>query len=138
MFKNILVAYDGSEAADNAFEYARMVSRKFDATIGVISVVRRPLIGDDVELTAELGQGIRMTERAIRRLRRRALDLGNAIQFHTAVGKPAEKIVACAHSVDADLIVMGCRGVSTIERCLTGSTVRLVIGESRCPILVVR
>jgi nucleotide-binding universal stress UspA family protein len=71
MLKTILVAYDATDAADNAFESARLIPRRFDASIDVISVIRRPLIGDDVELTAELGQGARRAEQAIRRLRRR-------------------------------------------------------------------
>jgi Universal stress protein family len=56
MIKNILVAYDGTDPADNAFEYARLIRGRFGASIDVISVIRRPLIGDDVELTAELRQ----------------------------------------------------------------------------------
>jgi nucleotide-binding universal stress UspA family protein len=137
MFKTILVAYDGTASADNAFEYARLIRRKFGATMDVISVIRRPLIGDDVELTAELDQGIRRTEQAIRRLRRRAHDERTDIQFVTTVGQPADKIVSRAASIDADLIVTGCRGVFAIERWLTGSTVRQVMGQSHCPMLIV-
>jgi len=138
MFKNILVAYDGSDPADNALEYARLVSKKFGATIEVISVVRRSLIGDDVEASADIDQGIRQARQAILRLRRRATEDASDIHFHTAVGQPADKIIARADSIDADLIVMGCRGVSAVERCLTGSTVRLVMSGSQCPLLVVR
>jgi nucleotide-binding universal stress UspA family protein len=114
MFKNILVAYDGSTPADNAFEYARLFGRKFGATIDVISVVRPPLIGSDVETTAEINQGIRAAEQAILRLRRRAREDGTDIHFLTAVGQPAEKIVTRADCIDADLIVTGCRGISAI------------------------
>jgi len=138
MFKKILVAYDASDSSDNAFEYARLFGRKFGATIDVISVVRRPLIGGDVEVTAEIDQGIRKCEQAIQRLRRRAHGDGAAIHFQTTVGQPAEQIIARADCVDADLIVTGCRGISPIERWLTGSTVRQVMGRSRRPMLIVR
>jgi len=138
MFKHILLAYDASEPADNAFEYARLFGKKFGAKIDVISVVHRPLIGDDVELTAEVEQGIHRADQAILRLRRRAH--GDAIDIHflTAVGQPAQQIVARADSIDADLIVTGCRGISSIERWLTGSTVRQVMGDSHRPILIVQ
>jgi nucleotide-binding universal stress UspA family protein len=138
MFKTILVAYDGSEAADNALEHACVLARKFGATIDVISVVHRPLIGDDVETTAEIDQGLRRTERAVTRLRNRTRDHGLEINFLTLVGQPEDRIVARAESIDADLIVMGCRGISAIERWLTGSTVRQVMGRSERAMLIVR
>jgi nucleotide-binding universal stress UspA family protein len=137
MLKTILVAYDGTDAADNAFEYARLIRGRFGAAIEVISVIRRPLIGDDVELTAELGQGTRRAEQAIRRLRRRAREEEAHIRFVTTVGEPAEKIIAHADHIDADLIVTGCRGVSILERWLTGSTVRHVMARSHRPMLIV-
>jgi nucleotide-binding universal stress UspA family protein len=137
MFKTILVAYDGTDPADNAFEYARLIRRKFGASIDVISVIRRPLIGDDVELTAELGQGISRAEQAIRRLRRRAHEEESDIRFVTSVGQPAEKIIARAENIDADLIVTGRHGVSVLERWVTGSTVRQVMARSHCPMLIV-
>jgi nucleotide-binding universal stress UspA family protein len=138
MFKHILLAYDASEAADNAFEYARLFGKKFGAQIDVISVVHRPLIGGDVELTAEMDQGIHRAEQAIMRLRRRAHRDAIDIHFLTAVGQPAQQILARADSIDADLIITGCRGISPIERWLTGSTVRQVMGRSRRPMLIVR
>jgi nucleotide-binding universal stress UspA family protein len=138
MFRNILVAYDGSEATDNALEYACVLARRFSATIDVVSVVHRPLIGDNVELTAEIDQGIRRAERAITRLRNRTRDNGIDINFQTLVGQPEARIVARAESIDADLIVMGCRGVSAIDRWLTESTVRQVMGRSQRAMLIVR
>jgi nucleotide-binding universal stress UspA family protein len=137
MFKKILVAYDGSEPADNAFECARLFGRNFGATIDVISVVHRSLIGDDVQLTAEINDGIRRAEKAVFQLRRRAHGDKTEFQFLTVVGQPAEKIVARANNIEADLIVMGCRGISAIERWLTGSTVRQVMGHSMRPMLIV-
>jgi nucleotide-binding universal stress UspA family protein len=137
MLKTILVAYDASDPADNAFEYARLIRRKFAAAIDVISVVRRPLIGDEVELTAQLEQGMRSAEQGIRRLQHRAHEEETTIRYVTTVGQPAEKIIAHADSIDADLIVTGCRGVSTLECWLTGSTVRHVMARAHRPMLIV-
>jgi nucleotide-binding universal stress UspA family protein len=138
MFKNILVAYDGSNPANNAFEYARFIGKIFGATIEVVSVAPRHLIGDDVESRADIDQNIVQARQARLRLQRRATEDATQIHFHTEVGQPADKIIARANGINADLIVMGCRGVSVIERCLTGSTVRLVMSGSQRPLLVVQ
>jgi len=87
---------------------------------------------------AAIDQGVSQARQAALRLQRRATEDATEIRFHTAVGQPADKIIARANGIDADLIVMGCRGVSVIERCLTGSTVRLVMGGSQRPLLVVQ
>ncbi len=54
------------------------------------------------------------------------------------VGHPAEQVVGEAQKIGADLIVLGHRGKSLIERWLTGSTTKQVMGYAHCPVLVVR
>ena len=58
--------------------------------------------------------------------------------FEAKTGHPAERIVACAQAHNADLIVMGHRGKSLVERWLTGSTTKQVMGYAHCPVLIVR
>jgi len=50
MFKNLLVAYDGSEPADRAFDCAYTVARRFGARIEVIYVVQTPRFANSAEL----------------------------------------------------------------------------------------
>jgi nucleotide-binding universal stress UspA family protein len=137
MFKNILIAYDEPNHSDVPFKYALGMQRQFGAKLDVVTVVRPLLIGDDVEMTAHIEKRNREARRAAQRLSDWGKGCNADIGFHTSVGDPALKIIDCAEKTGSDLIVMGCSGVSLLERLLTGSTVRLVMGISRCPILVV-
>ncbi len=53
-------------------------------------------------------------------------------------GLPVDEIVACADSLDADLIVIGSRGRGAFATALLGSISRGVLHEARRPVLVVR
>jgi nucleotide-binding universal stress UspA family protein len=53
-------------------------------------------------------------------------------------GDPAEEIMKVASKQKADLIVMGARGLGTIDRVLLGSVSMQVLQYAHCPVLVVR
>ncbi|MEO0828209.1 MAG: universal stress protein, partial [Cyanobacteria bacterium J06642_9] len=52
-------------------------------------------------------------------------------------GQPAFVICDVADEINADLIVMGCRGIGLIEDAKAESVTNRVINLSPCPILVV-
>ena len=54
------------------------------------------------------------------------------------IGHPAEEIMKVASKQKADLIVMGARGLGTIDRVLLGSVSMQVLQYAHCPVLVVR
>ncbi len=63
--------------------------------------------------------------------RERILD---AVDF----GEPAERILALAHSVEADLVIVGTHGRRGMERLMLGSVAETVLRNAHCPVLVVR
>jgi nucleotide-binding universal stress UspA family protein len=56
----------------------------------------------------------------------------------TVEGRPANEILRCADDIGADLIVMGARVMSVLERILMGSVSHRVSKHARCPVLIVR
>ena len=54
------------------------------------------------------------------------------------VGNAARQIVAYADEIDADLIVVGSRGLGSVEGTLLGSVSRKVLLDAKRPVLVVR
>ena len=54
------------------------------------------------------------------------------------MGEVDLEIVALAKELQADLIVMGCRGHRGIRRTIEGSISYAVIRHAPCPVLVVR
>ncbi|HEY9644886.1 MAG TPA: universal stress protein, partial [Chroococcidiopsis sp.] len=53
-------------------------------------------------------------------------------------GDPAEEIVRLAHIHNADLIVMGSRGLTGLSRVLQGSVSGQVVADAPCSVLVVK
>jgi nucleotide-binding universal stress UspA family protein len=53
-------------------------------------------------------------------------------------GDPAEEIMNMAAKQHTDMIVMGAKGLGTIDRILLGSVSTRVVQYANCPVLVVR
>ena len=56
----------------------------------------------------------------------------------TRQGEPAKELVEAAKQFQSNLLVMGCRGQSAIERMVLGSVTAAVLAQSHVPVLVVR
>jgi nucleotide-binding universal stress UspA family protein len=63
---------------------------------------------------------------------------GFAAKPVSKIGNPAEEIMEMASKHHADLIVMGAKGLGTIDRVLLGSVSMQVMQYATCPVLVVR
>jgi len=57
---------------------------------------------------------------------------------HARVGGAAEEILALARQVGADLIIVGSRGVSGLERLIVGSTAEDIVRDAGCTVEVAR
>ena len=53
-------------------------------------------------------------------------------------GEPYKELLEFAEKKEVDLIVLGVRGHSLLEKFLVGSTTDRVISRSDCPVLAVR
>jgi nucleotide-binding universal stress UspA family protein len=54
------------------------------------------------------------------------------------VGGAARQIISYADEIDADLIVIGSRGLGAFEGALLGSVSRAVLRDAKRPVLIVR
>lgn len=138
MITRILVAHDSSPTADKAFRMALDIACRYGAELHAVSVVRLPEFGEDVETAAMIDAGRQHYDKLGLCLRDEAGGRQQALHFRTLVGHPAEQVVGEAQKIGADLIVLGHRGKSLIERWLTGSTTKQVMGYAHCAVLVVR
>ena len=57
---------------------------------------------------------------------------------HLRIGEVAEEVVGLAEELEVDLIVMGTRGRSVIDRVLMGSVSDSVVRHARCSVVVAR
>lgn len=148
MLSTILVATDGSPAAERAIDWAAQLSIHFDARLVVLHVVtERDMIGyredfpeyarmeriavaDAVESvvgdTAEEGEKRARAQGAL------------WVTAETRYGEAASVIVDHARRCDAQLIVMGRRGLSPLAQVAVGSVSGKVSQQSGHACLLVR
>jgi nucleotide-binding universal stress UspA family protein len=136
MIKKILVAYDGSDSAKTAFEFALDMAKKYGAELNVLAVASAPEFGAEVETEAIIESSLRHYNKILHSLKTRVEGL--TATFEVMLGHPAESIVTYAESHDIDHIVVGHRGHSMFERWLLGSVARQVIAYAHCTVTVVR
>lgn len=138
MIKKILVAYDGSDAAKKAFRYALGLAKPFAAEVIVVSVAQPPEPATMVETHAWLDSASEHYEKDFAAMRQEAKERAVPASTRVVVGHAAEQIVHQAAALQADLIVMGHRGKSIIQRWLLGSVSHRVISHAPCAVLIVR
>jgi nucleotide-binding universal stress UspA family protein len=138
MISKLLIAYDGSERAKKAFDVGIEMAAKFGAEVFVVSVARPPEPADDVETEAILENANQYYEKHFADLKEAAASAGIEPHFEILVGHPAEQIVHYANVKQVDMIVMGHRGKSLIQRWLLGSVSKRVLSYANCTVTIVR
>lgn len=135
MFKRILLAVDGSGHSDKAVDMTIDLAQKFDSDVLVYHVREKVHTrGGTYDMYVEESHATAADDAA-----RRLKDLGIKANFEEAAaltGHVADRIVNAAARHDADLIVMGSRGLSTVSGLLLGSITHKVVHLVECPVLI--
>jgi nucleotide-binding universal stress UspA family protein len=151
--RRITLATDGSDASAKALAFMLTKfqpdpssgnGRQVPIHVSVIHVMaRRPLapleIGTTIPWIKYRGlkvkeTGRKLVEQSVRKL----INAGFTAEPLCQRGNPAEKIIKVASKQRADLIVMGAKGLTAIDRFLLGSVSTRVVQHSSCSVLVVR
>ncbi|WP_049927753.1 universal stress protein [Halopiger goleimassiliensis] len=138
MYDTVLVPTDGSEAATRAVEQGLAIADRFDATVHVLFVA-------DVDERTPWDLSESQPAESMREYGRNLTD-GVAEQAPADLevvpvveaGDPREEILAYADEHGVDVIVMGTRGLSGIDRFLLGSVAEHVMRNAECSVLVTR
>jgi len=138
MINNILVAFDGSKEAEKAFQTGLEIAVSFRASLNVLSVARPPEPPSMVETEAFLDSATQHFEENFITLRSLAETQNIALNTTVVIGHPADQIVHHANVIKANLIVMGHRGKSIVQRWLLGSVSKRVLSYASCSVLIVR
>ncbi|MDH4232374.1 MAG: universal stress protein [Nitrospirota bacterium] len=137
MYKNIVLAYDGSKFSNKALQEAIKLAKTSGGSLLLLSVVD---ITDEFEAQAP-GLTDKMTEK-LKKQAEKALEKALAEKIKAKaevhVGDAYEMIVDISKKKKADIIVMGSHGRTGLTRLLMGSVTSKVIGHAPCSVLVVK
>ncbi|MEP3275930.1 MAG: universal stress protein [Stappiaceae bacterium] len=144
MFSNILVAVDGSDQSDHALATACDIAQKYQAEL---HLVHSPQL-ETVALAVGSGAfSVEPSQERVREAGKKVMDQAVSLADKqgcspksTIVGNAnaAQEILDSAKKIDADLIVMGRRGLGGIASLLLGSVSGKVSQESPCACLTVK
>lgn len=134
----VLVATDGSKVSLRAGEYAARLANGLGAKLFALYVIDEHLAfhagihyGEFVERLSEDGR------EATGKVQALAEEAGVECEALTVFGRPAQSILAVAEEVEADPIVLGAEGMSSLEHILIGSVSEEVLRHANRTVLVV-
>lgn len=144
----ILVAIDKSGYKNKATAYAVTLAKSLGAELTVIHVIAKSSFGATGDLLSFYRGGkLKAYQDALKneaeKLLKKAVEFGEneGIQMHSEVvmDSSAEKaIIDYAKKQKMDLIVIGTKGMTGIEKFLMGSVANDVITYAHCPVLAIR
>jgi nucleotide-binding universal stress UspA family protein len=143
--KNILVATDFGEAAENALGYGRELATRFGATLHVLHVAENVYVtAFGAETYASFAPDLQrdIEESAHRRLADAVVDSDGSGPHTLPVvmtsSSPAFAIIDYAREHTIDLIIMGTHGRGALGHFLMGSVAERVVRLAGCPVLTIR
>ncbi|HET7053777.1 MAG TPA: universal stress protein [Solirubrobacterales bacterium] len=145
MFTRIVVGTDGSETAGEAVRQAVDLAKLASAQLSIVSayapVPKRRLQSEQEGAPADVQYEIGPREdvnlvldAAAASAKKEGLD----VQTHPVEGEPAEAILNVAEETDADLIVVGNKGMTGARRFLLGSVPNNISHHAPCSVIIVR
>jgi len=146
VFTRIVVGTDGSDTAAEAVRQAVDLAKLASAQLSIVSayepVDKRRVESEKQDAPADVQYEIGPREDV-----NIVLDAAAAaarkegvaeVQTHPVQGEPAEAILSVAEETDADLIVVGNKGMTGARRFLLGSVPNNVSHHAPCSVIIVR
>ncbi|MFN7130736.1 MAG: universal stress protein [Myxococcales bacterium] len=138
--KRIVVGVDGSAESEKALRLAAELARPLGAELLVTYVIPPTvppaetyiLVMADIEAA-----GLRHGESVVARCEKALEGRGVALRTQIRSGDPASALAELAEQEQADLVVVGSRGLGAVKRMLLGSTSNRLVHVSQRPVLVV-
>ena len=140
MYERVLLAYDGTREGRTALREGALLAKRCNASVFLLCVVAETpgvRLGEAAHAgaiahTQDTYGGI--FDEAMSRL----TTLGFKAEGCVAQGEPAETIAAYARQVRADLVVVGHRRQSLLERWWSGSSGAYLVDHLGCSLLIAR
>jgi nucleotide-binding universal stress UspA family protein len=145
MFGSIVVGTDGSETAKEAVRQAIELAQSLGAELLLVSAyqpVSSVSVTPERTYSADAAQWMVSARDDVATLlaeaAQAARSAGVSVQTFPRQGDPADAILDVAEERDADLIVVGNKGMTGAKRFLLGSVPNRVSHHAPCSVLIIR
>jgi nucleotide-binding universal stress UspA family protein len=145
MFKSIVVGTDGSDTANQAVRQAVDLARDVGAKLELVSAYEpvssqrlseeRRQAPEDLQWAINPREDVDATLEAAAKV---AQEAGIDVTTYARQGDPADAILDIAEEQEADLIVVGNKGMTGAKRFLLGSVPNKVSHHAPCSVLIIR
>jgi len=137
MFQRVVVAVDGSPQSGKTLPVALDLAQKYGSSVVVVHVREHTRYeGSDVDMGPPI-PAQELVDEVVRTFGEAGVDARGELR-RVSPGSTPEQIVEIADEVEADLIVMGTRGMTEWRSLLLGGVANKVVHHAHCPVLLVR
>jgi nucleotide-binding universal stress UspA family protein len=145
MYKNILIAIDGSAASQRGLTEGLLLAKATGGRVMLVHVVNALLLESEIGSTAYYEaladafrkEGSQILEHAAMAAREAGVPFEQKL-IEKIGAHASDEIVMAAKDWRADLIVIGTHGRRGLKRVVMGSDAELVLRHSSTPVLMVR
>jgi nucleotide-binding universal stress UspA family protein len=145
MFRSIVVGTDGSDTATKAVSQAVDLARAVGAKLELVSAYEpvpatrlneeRRQAPEDLQWAINPREDVDATLEAAAEVARQA---GVEVSVYARQGDPADAILDVAEEREADLVIVGNKGMTGAKRFLLGSVPNKVSHHAPCSVLIIR
>jgi nucleotide-binding universal stress UspA family protein len=137
VFERFVVAVDGSAQSRKTMDVAVDLAKRYASVVTVVHVREYERYeGSDVDLGPPVPAETLLKD-AVAEFEAAGVQARAELR-RVRPGETPEQIVEVATSTDADLIVMGTRGMTEWKSLLLGGVANKVVHHATCPVLLVR
>jgi len=135
--RKIVAATDFSETAANGVAWAAEIARTHGAHLTILHAVQQPTpVPGDATAWDDYGSALQQAARErLNDTARPYDDQGFEVHTRLLVGPAVDGILEVVRQLEADLIVVGTRGLSGLRHLFLGSTAERLVRHSECPVL---
>lgn len=145
MFKRIVVGTDGSDTASEAVDRATDLAKLTGAELNIVSafepVSKSRIAAEQRDAPADVQYEISPSEDVNMTLEAAAVQgrkEGLEVHIHPVQGDPSDAILNTAERIDADLIVVGNKGMTGARRFILGSVPNNISHHAPCSVMIVQ
>jgi nucleotide-binding universal stress UspA family protein len=145
MYSSIVLGTDGSETAREAVTQAIEIAKAVGARVHLVSAYQpvpesrlrqeRKGAPDDIQWSINPRQDV---EKILEEESERVQEAGVEVETYAREGDPADAVLDVVEEKDADLVIVGNRGMTGAARFLLGSVPNKISHHATCSVLIIR